>query len=78
MNENKNFHYINDDIKINFPVDDYMQKLMNDMEKYDLEDNYAMYNAIAEPFVYTQCKNMYAAGKLTKEQWQKIEMRYEL
>lgn len=74
----KTYNYINDEIKIDFPVDDYIQSLMNDMEKYDLEDDYTMYNSIAEPFVYVICKNMYASGKITKQQWKKFEMRYEL
>lgn len=73
MNKNK-FHWINDEVKIDFPVSTTIKNLMVDAERLDLEENFGYFN-YAEAISDT-CKLAYAEKVLTKEQWELIERRY--
>lgn len=70
------YHYINDKIKIDFPVTKNIREAMEDAEKYDREDNYGMYYNNAD-FIDIAAKECYVNHKLTKEQWDKLVERYQ-
>ena len=72
--ERKKYHYINDGVKIDFPVPAAISELMRECEEYDLEDSPA-YDECADA-IGIVCKNAYASGELTKEQWNMITRRY--
>ena len=74
----RKFNYINGDVEIDFSYPKYFQRYIDDMEAYDANDDYPRYNSVCEPFVYTICKNCYASGVLTKEQYEKFQRRYLL
>ena len=70
--------FINEDVIIDFEFPVKVDDLIENCEKFSKEDNYGAYEAWASFFVYTVCKNMYAAGEITKKQWETVERRYEL
>lgn len=72
------YHFINDEYKIDFYLPDGIVYYMEQCEQYDFNNDYGMYNSVAEPLVYSMCKNLYAKGGITKEQLEIIERRYEL
>ena len=69
-------NFINNDIKIDFPVNKAIQNTIALCEEYDKDDNYALYMNMAEFLTDNLAKEAYVVGELTKEQWHKIEMRY--
>lgn len=69
-------NFIDDNIEIDFPLPDGFEHIINMCEKYDSENNYGAYEAHVSFLTGSLCKNAYAAGKLTKEQWNKIGWRY--
>ena len=69
------FHWIDDDIKINFKVPSWIQEKMDLMEKYDLENDVMNYEIINQGFD-VDCKNTVAIGKLTEKQWDILMCRY--
>lgn len=71
-------NFIDDSVKIDFPVPEGFDYYMNLLEKYDDENDYGHYNALCEPFVFSICKNNYADGKITRDQWRAFERRYRL
>ena len=72
------YHYINDDVKIDFKLSQDLQYMMDMCEQDDMEDNYPLYNAHTEYFIYTLCKEACFQGDLTKKQWELLERRYPL
>lgn len=66
---------INKSVIIDFDVLESVQYLMDECESLNIEGNPAYYN-YAETLGYL-CKEMYVEGKMTKEQWDTIERRYE-
>ena len=69
-------NFINDDIKIDFPVNVTIKHMMDKCEQNDKDDDYALYMNNADFLVYTLAKEAYVEGEITKKQWEKIEMRY--
>lgn len=71
-------NYINDSVKIDFPVTKDIQYLMEECEKADREDNYPIYENYVNVLVFVVSKEAYVQGHLTKKQWETIERRYQL
>lgn len=70
------YNFINDNYKVDFPVPDSLMELIKEAEKYDKEDCYGMYQVYADG-VDVGAKNCYAAGTLTRKQWDILCARYE-
>lgn len=68
------FHWVNNDIKIDFPVPGGIRQIMEEAERLDLDGNLAYVNWAEQ--VDVDAKNAYAAGVLTKEQWDTLCRRY--
>lgn len=68
------FHEINDNIKISFKVPEILFYLMEDAEKAD-KCNDGSYDNLTDT-IDVFCKNFYADGKITQEQWNIIISRY--
>lgn len=68
-------NFINDNIKIDFPVPINIQDFIEIAEKADLENHLGIYIAYADA-IDVAAKNAYAAGKLTRRQWDLLCMRY--
>ncbi len=73
------YNFINEDIKID---KDKLPKGLKDLsdkcELADLEDNYGLYENLVNVLVYTNAKEAYRQGHITKQMWRDLEMRYEL
>lgn len=69
------FRWVNDDVKIDFPVSKLMKNTMEEAEQYDLEKNTSEYNAVSE-MIELFGKEGYVTGMYTKEQWDKLCERY--
>lgn len=72
------FHFINDEIKIDFPVPKDVKYLMDVCEQKDLEDNYAAYEPHVNALIDVVAKEACVQGHLTGKQWKLLERRYEL
>ena len=68
------YHEINNNIEINFPLPPELFYLIEEIEEADKLDDGRYYN-LADT-IDICCKNLYAAGKITKTQWNTIERRY--
>ncbi len=68
------FHWVNDDVKIDFYVPKGIRQVMEEAERLDLEESYAYVNWANQ--VDTDAKNAYAVGALTREQWDTLCRRY--
>jgi len=73
-NEMKKFHWINSRIVLDFPIPNLLRELFQEAEKNDQNENYS-YFAIADAIDDT-AKGYYAAGRFTKDQWERISERY--
>lgn len=74
MEENKKFHWIDNRVKIDFPVPRSIQILMDECERLDLAEDYAYFNYCDT--LDCDAKELYAIGIFTKKQWDIINMRY--
>lgn len=70
------FNNIDDNIKIDFAVPKGLQEMFKEAEEADLRDDGTYYD-IADDIDVT-CKNMNAAGVMSKKHWGLICMRYKL
>ena len=68
------FNWVNDDVKIDFPISKGMENTMKEAEELDLARS-VEYTHVADA-LDIMGKNAYAAGKITKEQWDRICKRY--
>lgn len=68
------FHWINDDIEIDFPVSKTMRNTMDEAEELDLEQS-SEYAAVAD-ILDVMGKEAFVNGLITKAQWDKICERY--
>lgn len=69
------YHFINDDIKIDFELSRTMQDLVDHAEKADLMDNYGIYMNYADA-IDTHAKNETKHHKMSEGQWKKLAQRY--
>lgn len=75
MGEQKVYHDVNDDYKIDFHVPGFLKELMDKAEDADMNGQMGLYLALADA-IDTQAKNCYVEGILTKYQWEYIVARY--
>lgn len=75
MKQEQKYHWIKEEVEIDFKVSKVMKNMMEECEKLDLEEDYAYFN-YCETLGY-MCKEAYVQGKMTKKQWEIIEERYE-
>ena len=68
------FHWINEDIVIDFPVSKVLQNTMNEAEELDLEEN-PEYFCVAD-ILDVLCKEAFVNKKITRAQWNTIVNRY--
>lgn len=71
----KTFNWVNDNIKIDFPISNGMKNTMEEAEQFDLDNNMGEYAAIAD-FLDLMGKEAFVNKLITKEQWDKICERY--
>ncbi|MBR0090872.1 MAG: hypothetical protein IJP92_04170 [Lachnospiraceae bacterium] len=74
MKAKKKYHWINDDVIIDFPVSKVVAQVMRECERLDLEES-MLYQDYADT-LDSITKEMYANGHLTRTQWKKFEDRY--
>ncbi len=69
------YRWINDDIKIDFPIDDeVLQNAIDDCERYDLAGDY-QYIGMARA-IDTLCKAYVTGGHMSQRQWDMLVSRY--
>lgn len=71
----KEFNWVNDKIKIDFPISNLMKNTMEEAEQLDLEKNIGEYSSIADS-LDLMGKEAFVNKIITKEQWNKICERY--
>lgn len=76
MCEEKQYHEIDDSIKIDFPVPSDLQELFEQAEEADLSNDFGNYIMIADT-IDTVAKNVCAAGGISSMQWDIICRRYK-
>ncbi len=72
----RKFHYINDDVEIDFPLGPFIKEIVDLCEKYDREDNIGAYMNYADFLTEVLCKELVVTGKMTPSQWELMERRY--
>ena len=72
----KKHNYIRDDIIIDFPLPRSLQQMIAEAEEYD-EQKKIEFFCMAD-IIDTTCKNCYASGKITQEQWDIITTKYSV
>lgn len=72
---NRTYHFINDDVKIDFELSKTMQDLVDEAEKADLLNRYGIYMNYADA-IDTQAKNETKHHKMSEGQWKKLAQRY--
>lgn len=65
---------VNYDVKIDFPVGRVLEEQMKEAEELDKAGS-GEYTNVAD-IIDVYAKNMYSAGKLTKQQWETLTKRY--
>ena len=73
--ENRTYHYINKDIKIDFELSKTMQELVNEAEVADILEDYGLYMNIADA-IDSQGKKETAHYIIRESQWKKLTRRY--
>ncbi|MCM1308400.1 MAG: hypothetical protein NC223_07375 [Butyrivibrio sp.] len=71
----KKFNWVNDKVKIDFPISKTMKNTMDEAEQLDLEHNEAEYSAVAD-CLDLMGKEAFVNRLITKENWNKICERY--
>lgn len=72
------YHYIDDEVKMDFNVPKDLKILMEECEEFDLKDDYGAYMEFATLLTDVASKEVFRQGRITKEQWDKINERYLL
>ena len=75
--DNREYHYINNDIIIDFEISKTMNDLVNRAEKADLLEDYGLYMNLADA-IDSQAKKEVSRHLLTETEWKKLVMRYSL
>lgn len=72
---NREFHYINNDVVIDFELSKTMQQLVDEAEVADILEDYGLYMNLADA-IDTQGKNETRRHQLRESQWIKLTRRY--
>lgn len=72
---NREYHFINNDIMIDFPLSKTMQDLIDEAEKADILSDYGLYMNIANA-IDSQGKKETTHHLLRESEWKKLTRRY--
>lgn len=72
---NREYHFINNDIMIDFPLSKTMQDLIDEAEKADILNDYGLYMNIADA-IDSQGKKETTHHLLSESEWKKLTRRY--
>lgn len=72
---NRTYHFINDDVKIDFELSKTMQDLVDEAEKADLLNRYGIYMNYADA-IDSQAKKETTHHQMREGQWMKLIKRY--
>lgn len=75
MMTKKKYNWINDEVKIDFPLPQILQDKVIELEQLDSEMDY-FYFDVCE-YLDDDAKLFYVDGVITKEQWDKLITRYD-
>lgn len=76
MNEQEEYLMIDHTVKIDTStLPKSVRNLIKDLEKYDAEDNWEMYDGISSAF-YAVVKSMYASGIFSAKQYKLLLKKY--
>lgn len=75
--EHKSYHYINDKVKIDFPLSKTMKDLTERAEIADIIDDYGLYMNLAYA-IDNEGKRETTRGKMRESQWIQLTRRYSL
>jgi len=72
---NREYHFIDNDIMIDFPLSKTMQDLIDEAEKADILNDYGLYMNIADA-IDSQGKKETTHHLLRESEWKKLTRRY--
>lgn len=72
---NREYHFINNDIMIDFPLSKTMQDLIDEAEKADILNGYGLYMNVADA-IDSQGKKETSHHLLRESEWKKLTRRY--
>lgn len=72
---NREYHFINNDIMIDFPLSKTMQDLIDEAEKADILNDYGLYMNVADA-IDSQGKKETTHHLLRESEWKKLIRRY--
>lgn len=72
---NRSYHYINNDIEIDFELSKTMKALVDEAEKADILEDYGLYMNIADA-IDSQGKKETTNHQLRETEWKKLTRRY--
>lgn len=72
---NRSYHYINNDIEIDFALSKTMKALVEEAEKADILEDYGLYMNIADA-IDSQAKKETTHHQLRESEWKKLNRRY--
>ena len=75
IKRNRTYHFINDEIKIDFPLSPTMSQLIEDAENADYLDDYGLYMNIVYA-IDSQAKKETTHHVIKESEWKKLTMRY--
>lgn len=73
-NVQKKFHWVDDSVIIDFPVAEWIEDAMKEIEDCDLREDYMYFTLIDA--LWVDLKNWMAKGKISEAQWDHIMSRY--
>lgn len=71
----KKYNWINDEVKIDFPLPKILQYQIEELEELDGKKDYLYFDRCDDLDI--DAKNLYVEGVITKEQWNKLITRYD-
>ncbi len=71
----RHYHYINNDVEIDFALSKTMQDLVDEAEKADILEDYGLYMNIADA-IDSQGKKETTHHQLRESEWKKLTRRY--
>lgn len=72
---NRSYHYLNNDIEIDFELSKTMKALVDEAEKADILEDYGLYMNIADA-IDSQGKKETTNHQLRETEWKKLTRRY--
>ncbi len=74
---NRKYHFINNDVQIDFGLSKTMQDLVNQAEKADILEDYGLYMNLADA-IDSQGKKETAHHVIRENEWKKLTRRYRI